>query len=383
MCFFFCFSVNKMSDEYEIQLDVDEFCAAEDKAVERAMNITYDDISDVSIESDVDIYIVEGLSDSVDKDLSLDTVSDDDLPENKERTVTFSKENWQQDDLCVSIERTVTFSKENMEHEVSFKVSDQLSSYSDCEIGETRTVTYVDDFSNNDNPIFINSDFVLDKSGDTFTKDEIENLVIKRECDVIDEVKKIRNLKRDIWVSFCGKNSLINPLSLPTYPQKSVWNQLKRKKVLEVTSVIDELNKLIGNAGGTLFIVGLLPCPALIDPENSVYSKGLQELNSQVFIKINKEIDRLNLLYNNTKTVHLNNYVEVKRPRSSGKSSQSRRTNIIEHRTSDYYPGRDQRKVKLDFYEGDRETLKPSVLKEIAKTIAKAISSERKKKEKK
>ena len=340
-------------DDQVIQLDVDEFCASEEKEVD----ISYDQVSELSSDHEsVDYYIV----DESEKEVSLDNISSDEFSTNG--------------DIFVTIGNTGNDSEEDCEREVSYKMFDQVSNCS--EIEETRTVKIVKDLTVCDSPVFACSDFIPNGS----EKNEIVNVSLNGDLNkVITQICQVGKLNRDVWLSLSRKTSLINPKPFSVAPQKCMWTELKRKKVLEITSTIEELNKIVTRDGGRLFVLTLLPCPSLIDPDTSIFSNEFQELNSQVFIKINKEIERLNKLHGRDGTVHINRYVEVKRRRSSGKSTEIRRKKIIEHKTSDYYKGRDQRKINEKKYEKDRDTLKQDTIKELTDTIHKAISEEKKK----
>ena len=69
----------------------------------------------------------------------------------------------------------------------------------------------------------------------------------------------------------------------------------------------------------------------------------------------------------------------MKRAKSYGRSAEVRKSKIIQHQTSDFYPKRDQRKIKLSLYENDGIQLTVAARKKISVVISKALNNQQKK----
>ena len=378
-----------------IELEEDEFCSAARKEEESVM-----------CDSDsVDYYIVESETESLedhrrvyinqpeearrvvvtDDNISLSSISDDEF--------AYSLSSRAEDEVAYTLEgnRTVTEVNRVVYSDISSdeedivvtvlnnkeKEDDSSSSSSDEEDVVVAVVSEEekeDEPSGKCSPLFA-CDGVIELLGDD---DVVKISVNGNVSEVIKVIKEGYSLHRDIWLSVGNREASLDYVSSSFIVDKNKWNNIIRETIGKVMLEISNFNKQVLAAGGKCIAISLIPNPAVVDPKVSVFSENFQKLASRVFVSLNKKIDQFNVA-NRITTVHINRYLEVKRAKTSGRSSRARQVKILQHKTTDYYPGRDQRKIKLENYSEDWIHLKMSALQKISQVFSKAIRNQQQK----
>ena len=356
------------SSEDCVTLDEDEYCthAWDASWKELIGNQTFDSISEGSLE-------LAGEQ----ADLSMDSISDDSL------SSSFSSLEFASlSDFNDETEMFVVIENDQVKQS---SITDKKSIPNDIEI-IVRNDQYVPTSEGDLNmveeifPIFA-SDGLINVHNDKIIS--VCNYTSSR--DLIKEVKKIAlsngGLKRDIWLSIGNYEA-----SLKCNPkQKSLdsdkWPKVINGVVDKVFSEIVLFEKEVIQAGGNVILFSLIPCPKLVDNRKSLYANKIQELGSRIFVRMNKEIKLFNTKRGNVKdAAGLHLYFEVKRRKSYNKSGSLRKRRILEHKTGDYYSGRDQRKIKTKLFKSDMVQLTDEANKDISKVCVRTIMNYMKKK---
>ena len=355
-----------------VTLDEDEYCAQAWDASWKDLigDQTFDTISEESIEfaSEKTDLSMEAISDasfdcSSSSFSSLEHASLNDYCDEEEVYVVIDNDQdlGNQSSMC---------DKQSFPNDIEVIVkNDQYTPISDS---EENTVKETLPIFASDGLISLKDDNIISVSGKYSISDVLKNA----------ENVAIRfgGLNRTFWLSV-GNIEATNCAILSDV-QVSRWPKTIRSVVSNVMDAVKSFETKVKEAGGKIFLVTLLPCPKLVDPKVSIYSENLQKLSSRIFIQVNKEIKKFNNK-NDVPTMSIHKYVEVKRRKTYGRSGAVRRRKLIEHKTSDFYKGRDQRKVNPGMFDGDNVHLSVEGMEAIVSALQKAIINEEKKKKEK
>ena len=325
-----------------IELDNDEFCAeadklenevtqarVSDKSVFTIQDMSYEDISDVSMSFETLSVSVENIADvsfAMEENYDILVVEEEEEKIEKDQKICITVKN---DTENVDSERVVRF-KENK-------------------------------------PIFA-SDLCLEIVDPTVQCVRVEGSV----QDVI-QIVKSWSLNRDIWLSV-GNNTVY---SLDTTNIEQSQTEMVQQAVNGVISDLESFNEEVKSVGGRLFITTLIPCPKLINQEDpyEVESNALisKELASKLFLKLNKEIIVFNHK-NGYETFKFNRYLEAKNKKKKNADARGVKGKAALRRGKVFSVG-DQRKINEKLYLDDMIHLKQSTVEKITTYLVKAINN--------
>ena len=356
--------MDNSSDGNCVTLEEDEYCVNAWNASWKDLtaNVTFDSISEASLE-------IENASEKA--DVTLESISN------------ASFESIESDNSLSSLEKASISDYSRTEDPLTVVIENDLKSSpvsEKSELIDDLVITVKNDvYTKRRNrkrpvlPIFASDGLINLQEEDVITiheKDSTHNIIQRVKQCAVDN----GGFKRDFWLSVGNYEATFedNP-KLKGLCVESRWPKTIREVVKSVFDEVNAFEKEVLSHGGRVYLVALIPCPKLVDNcKDSIYSEKLQQLGSRIFIRMNKEIDLFNKRKNHF-TEKINKYLEVKRKKSFGRSGECRRKKILEHKSSDFYPGRDQRKIKMKCFKKDKINLTKQSSEKICEVIHKAI----------